>query len=96
MLLGAFENSTWTRVSDWGQNLEFHEKLNINETSDITDITSDIIDITSDITETSNTTEITDMFRTEIAQMDSNFSGQVLHATGKSGKSSISTSVKCF
>ncbi len=90
MLLGAFENPTWTRVGDWGQNLEFHKILNINETSDITDITSDITDITSDIT------EITDMFRTQIAQVDSNFSGQLLHTTGKSGKSSISKSVKCF
>ncbi len=83
--LGAFgyhENSPWTRVSDWGQNVEFHEKLNINETSNIT--------------ETSNIIEITDMFCTEIEQMDSNFSRQLLHKTGKSGKSSISTTVKCF
>ncbi len=67
--------------------MEFHKILNINETSDIT---SDITDITSNIT------EITDMFRTEIAQMDSNFSGQLLHTTGKSDKSSIPTTVKCF
>ncbi len=63
--------------------MEFHKILNINETSDITDITSDI-------------TEITDMFRIKIAPMDITFSGQLLRTTGKSGKSSISTTVKRF
>ncbi len=60
---GHHENSTWMRVSDWGQDMEFHKILNIKETSDIT--------------ETSNITEITDMFRTKLAQIDSNFSGQL-------------------
>ncbi len=60
--MGQHETSTWTHVGQWGQNVEFHKILNINETSDITDITSDIIDITSDITDiTSDITEITDV-----------------------------------